>query len=442
MRATALRRRATVAFAAAVALGAGGVLVAAPAQAASIDAKCELPGFDTIVDFTWNADVTYSPASPKAGDSVAITVKLPEGYLNGPAVPLKPGDLKYTVTLDVGGTTVEADGEMSNTSTVVPNAKLSLGPATGTYSAKEGSQKVVITKVFMDHQPSDIDTTCTPQSKPTQATIVVTGAGGGGSDPTPTPTTNSSGNNGNSGGNNKDLASTGPDEALTTLVVAVVVHADRPDVLRPPAPPAGGRLPPDPLMARTTGLFARLSAGRGLRALVATTAATALAGAGLAIGAAPAFADGASGTFSPVYCQVNAALGALRNLPRTANWSFDMSLSPANAASGATVTITVSSPQRPEQRTGSRHPCQRQPDGGGARTSRAPRSSPTSAAQHGRRATEPAAVPGGWTATATSLPRRRRLLHGHAQEALQQLASGAVQHRGADRRVRRHLRAR
>jgi hypothetical protein len=216
-----LRGRAAATLAVAVALGAGGVLVAAPAQAASIDAKCELPGFDTVVDFTWNPGVTYEPASPKAGDSVKITVTLPEGYLNGPAVPLKPGDLTYTVTLDVGGTTVETKGDMSNSSTVVPNDPISFGPSTGTYAAKEGSQKVVITKVFFDHQPSDIDTTCSPQSKPTQATIVVTGAGGGG-DPTPTATQTTSGGN-NGGNNNKDLASTGPDEALTTLVVAVVV---------------------------------------------------------------------------------------------------------------------------------------------------------------------------------------------------------------------------
>ncbi|HET8970426.1 MAG TPA: hypothetical protein VFN19_05145 [Candidatus Nanopelagicales bacterium] len=223
MRASALRRLAGAA-AAMVVLGAGAVGLAGPASAAEFTASCTIQGFDKpLPDFKWNAKVTYSPSSPKPGDSVQISVELPEGYLNGPAVAVKPGQLTTKLSLDVGGTSVQAEGKMSNTSPVAPNAPISFGPSTGSYTAKAGSQPVKITKLLFDYlgSQSPIDTTCIPKSQPVQATIVVT-SGGGGSSPAPTQTTSGNNNNANAGGN-QPLPHTGPDEAITTLLVAVVV---------------------------------------------------------------------------------------------------------------------------------------------------------------------------------------------------------------------------
>jgi hypothetical protein len=84
-----------------------------------------------------------------------------------------------------------------------------------------------------------------------------------------------------------------------------------------------------------------------VRAIVAVLVSSLLAFAGLIAVATPARAA-VSGTYPTVYCQINnVALGAL-SISTNTNWTIQMAISPANAAAGADVTITVSSAQTPK----------------------------------------------------------------------------------------------
>jgi hypothetical protein len=86
---------------------------------------------------------------------------------------------------------------------------------------------------------------------------------------------------------------------------------------------------------------------KALRALVALIAALALSALGLVGLATPAQAA-VNGTYPSLWCGINLlSFNNLGGLVQYNNWTFTMSLTPANAASGAQVTVSVSSPNGP-----------------------------------------------------------------------------------------------
>lgn len=217
------------------------VIGAAPAQAASVNMDCKI--LSSSIPWSGSVAGALSPSKPKAGGNATVTITFPSGYKTGP-VPVPAGKLQPVLYLNINGASVTARGG-TNTAALPPNATFTVPSTRVQFKAKSGSNKITLTKVVFDYLPGEPDTTCT--NKGGAPTVVAfTAASTSTPKPTPTPTPSqtqtqqptqsatpaasqttaaATDNNasGNKSGGKKNLASTGPEDATRTMLIALVV---------------------------------------------------------------------------------------------------------------------------------------------------------------------------------------------------------------------------
>jgi hypothetical protein len=203
-----------------------GVLGAAPASAASMDYDCKI--LSSSIPWSGNASAT-SPSGAKAGQTATTTVTLPD-YKNGP-VPVQKNSVQTVITLSINGQTQTVKGG-TNPSNLAPNQSFPIAPIKVQFKAKSGDNTIVLTKVEFDYQPTKPnvgpDTTCTG-NKPELASFTVAAAAqpqGPAQPQAPAqpvaqqPDTNAAPT---AGGTPNNLAKTGPEDAMRTLLIALAV---------------------------------------------------------------------------------------------------------------------------------------------------------------------------------------------------------------------------
>jgi hypothetical protein len=211
------------------------VVGAAPAQAAtSFNMSCKI--LSSSIPWAGSVQATVTPAKPKAGGNASLTITFPSGYKTGP-VPVPANKLQPVLTLSINGKTVTARGG-TNPSALGPNVTFQVPSTKVQFKAKEGSNKVVLTKMVFDYLPGQPDTTCTGD-KPTVISFTVAAATPTKTaTPTPTPTqstaqptqsdtaepavTTTSSDNPSPPKQPNKLGDTGPEDATRTLLIALV----------------------------------------------------------------------------------------------------------------------------------------------------------------------------------------------------------------------------
>lgn len=148
-------------------VGAGALVAAAPAYAVSEPFSCKV--LTTTVQWSADANVTFTPAKPKVGDNVSAVLEL-GSFKNGP-VPVKANDLVPKATVSANGKTTVINGG-AITSVIPAESDIAIPKMKFSFVAKD-SNEIKVTKVFFDHP--QVDTTCTPTGETTVATLTATG---------------------------------------------------------------------------------------------------------------------------------------------------------------------------------------------------------------------------------------------------------------------------
>jgi hypothetical protein len=144
---------------------------AAPAEAANFTMTCKI--LSSSIPWSGAMSATATPASPKPGDTVKVTVSIPGGYKTGP-VPVPAGKLQTDLYLTINGATSEVKGP-TNPTVLAPNKPFSIAPISTQVKAKAGTNTVALSYVFFDYLPGQPDTTC-KGSTPTLVTFTAAAA--------------------------------------------------------------------------------------------------------------------------------------------------------------------------------------------------------------------------------------------------------------------------
>jgi hypothetical protein len=195
----------------------------------------ETPDMTSDPEFVFAA----SALEVKAGDKVKLTLQYDIGPTSGP-VPINAGALVPKATVNVGG---DGSGQVvlkgDAFGAIAPRARVPSASLTGSYTAtKDGTLSFALDTVAFDYgeaaastttgwpdKTDDLDTLCNlSASSPRESPKPIGLEAEVGTAPTPNPTDNPTGGGTDtpSGGNGGTLPQTGPGEALTVLLWALV----------------------------------------------------------------------------------------------------------------------------------------------------------------------------------------------------------------------------